>query len=213
MQLLLCAATPFEIAPATDWIGREHPGKISVLITGVGLTATAYSLTRALCTSRPDLVIQAGIGGTFDQHQRLGDTVIVGRELIGDLGVEEQRQFRSLFDLNLLSPDTAPWKDGWLSNERDLNSYGLPIVDGVTVNEISTAPHRIEAHTQRSITVESMEGAALHYVCLMEKIPFLQLRALSNFAGERDKSKWKMKLAIEQLNIELQRILSEELKK
>ncbi len=39
---------------------------------------------------------------------------------------------------------------------------------------------------------ESMEGAALHYVCLMEKIPFLQIRSISNYIGERNKKKWDM---------------------
>ena len=34
-----------------------------------------------------------------------------------------------------------------------------------------------------------MEGAALHYACIMEHIPFIQLRAVSNFVGERDKNK------------------------
>jgi futalosine hydrolase len=52
-----------------------------------------------------------------------------------------------------------------------------------------------------------MEGAALHYVALMEKIPFLQLRSLSNFVGERDKNKWLMKEAIINLNLELQSLI------
>jgi futalosine hydrolase len=55
--------------------------------------------------------------------------------------------------------------------------------------------------------IESMEGAALHYVALLENIPFLQIRSLSNFAGERDKSKWEMNKAISCLNLELQRII------
>jgi futalosine hydrolase len=52
-----------------------------------------------------------------------------------------------------------------------------------------------------------MEGAALHYVALCEKIPFLQLRAVSNYVGERDKNKWALREAIANLNMELQRIL------
>jgi futalosine hydrolase len=54
---------------------------------------------------------------------------------------------------------------------------------------------------------ESMEGAALHYVCLMENIPFSQLRGISNYIGERNKKKWKMKEAILKLNDELIRII------
>jgi len=51
--------------------------------------------------------------------------------------------------------------------------------------------------------IESMEGAAFHYVCLQEAVPFLQLRAVSNMIGERDKTKWLMKEAIDNLNKEL----------
>ncbi len=47
--------------------------------------------------------------------------------------------------------------------------------------------------------VESMEGAAFHYVCLQQKINFLQLRSISNRVGERDKSKWKLKRQLKTL--------------
>ena len=57
--------------------------------------------------------------------------------------------------------------------------------------------------------MESMEGASLHYICLMENIPFLQLRAISNIAGERNKKKWKMDEAIINLNKELVRVLNQ----
>ena len=54
---------------------------------------------------------------------------------------------------------------------------------------------------------ESMEGAAFHYVCLKQKIPFLQLRSISNYAGERDKSKWDIEKSILHLNKELADII------
>jgi futalosine hydrolase len=48
-----------------------------------------------------------------------------------------------------------------------------------------------------------MEGGGLHYVCLQEKIPFLQLRSISNDIGERDKTKWDIRTAIANLNARL----------
>ena len=45
-----------------------------------------------------------------------------------------------------------------------------------------------------------MEGAALHFVCLQQKISFIQIRSVSNYVGERNKSSWKMEEAINQLN-------------
>jgi futalosine hydrolase len=52
-----------------------------------------------------------------------------------------------------------------------------------------------------------MEGAAFHYVCMHMNVPFLQVRSISNMVGERDKSKWKMKDAISNLNDELSKII------
>jgi futalosine hydrolase len=45
-----------------------------------------------------------------------------------------------------------------------------------------------------------MEGAAFHFACLQEKIPFLQLRCISNYVEVRDKSKWNIPLAVKNLN-------------
>ena len=208
MSLLLCAATRFEIQPIVDFIRRENIPGVEVLITGIGLTAATYSLTKAVAFQRPGFLLQAGIGGCLDASRELGSVVSVRKEFIGDLGVEEGGRFKSLFDLQLLDAGTPPWTGSALPNTAEaLARAGLPVVDGVTVNEISTHPARIEACRQKGAVVESMEGAALHYVGLMEKIPFLQIRSLSNFAGERDKSKWAMRASIDHLNQELEHIL------
>jgi len=214
MQILLCAATGFEIAPVIEFIGKEKPSNIDVLITGIGLMAATHSLTKAVLTKRPDFILQAGIAGCIDHSLPLTKVVLIENENIGDLGVFENGSFRSLFDMNLLDHDASPWKNGKLSNNVDaLKSSGLTIVDGVTVNEISTSAERIQFYrNELGASAESMEGAALHYVGLMENIRFLQMRSLSNFAGERDKGKWVLQQAIASLNIELQRIILKLLK-
>ena len=91
-----------------------------------------------------------------------------------------------------------------LNTHEYLRHSGLPAVKAITVNKLSDS----ELQKQQYIIafdadIESMEGAALHYVCLQENIPFLQIRSVSNYIGERDKTKWKLKEAIENLNSEL----------
>lgn len=174
------------------------------------MMVTTYSLTRAIYSNRPDFIIQAGVGGCLDKRLPLSKVVFVENESLGDLGVEENGSFKTLFDLRLLDKNDFPWREGRLSNNIDqLKSTGLTIVDAVTVNEISTNSNRIDYYrNQLNASVESMEGAALHYVALQEKIPFLQMRSLSNFVGERDKSKWVMDIAIANLNMELERTLT-----
>ena len=45
-----------------------------------------------------------------------------------------------------------------------------------------------------------MEGAAFQYVARQANIPFLQIRAVSNYIGERNKYNWKIKESIANLN-------------
>lgn len=210
MQLLLSASTEIEIKPAIEFIRQERIQNVEILITGVGMMATTYSLAKAILHKRPDFILQAGVGGGLNEKLPLSKIVLVENETIGDLGVEENGAFKTLFDLKLLDKNSPPWKDGKLSNNVEaLKTTGLTIVDGVTVNEISTDKERIAYYkNQLNASVESMEGAALHFVALQEKIPFLQMRSLSNFVGERDKSKWVIDIAIANLNIELERILT-----
>lgn len=212
MNYLLVAATPFEIASAVDFI-KQKKIKADVLIAGIGMLATAYHLTRKLAEKKYDLVIQAGIAGCFDKHFQLGDVVIVKDEIVGDLGVKENKEYKDLFDMNFLKPNDFPYSSKVLKNKSKeaLKLLKLPKVSGVTVNQITTAKPVIDLYVRKyNAVVESMEGAALHYICSQEKTPFLQLRSISNYVGERNKSKWKIKDSIVNLNEELKKVLSYE---
>jgi futalosine hydrolase len=210
MEVLLCAATRFEIDPTIQYLASQNIKNIDILVTGVGLIAATYHITKAVYQKRPQLILQAGIAGALDNNLKLGSVVIIESETIGDLGVMEQGSFRSLFDMEFVQENDRPWTNARLLNASGiLDEILLPKVKGVSINEITTLPSRIEHYKDTlGVSVESMEGAALHYVGLMENIPFLQVRSLSNFVGERDKSKWHIKEAIENLNKELIPIIS-----
>ncbi|WP_276484977.1 futalosine hydrolase [Paraflavitalea pollutisoli] len=214
MHILLTAATTFEIQPVTDYLkqpdqqGRSHT--FHTCITGIGMMATTWQLAQSIRQQRPDYIIQAGIAGSFSPHFPPGRVVIVEREIVGDLGVEENGRFKDIFEMGLQREGNDPAAAQWLINPTASNweGQGLALVRGVTINEISTRPARIEHFQQNlSATVETMEGAALHYVGLQEDIPFVQLRSISNFVGIRDKQQWKMKEAITALNEQLINIL------
>ncbi len=213
MQILLCAATTMEIKLTEEWISKNSLAGIDVLVTGVGMLQATHAITRAVLQLKPQFVLQAGIGGSLSNHFSIGDVAAIKQDCVGDMGVEENKQFRLAFDCGLINENDFPWSKGKLLNSNGLvKDVGLPVANGVTVNEISTNAARIDYYHQTlSADVESMEGAVVHYVCLQEKIPFLQLRAISNFAGERDKAKWKIESSIFQLNKVVQSILSNHL--
>ena len=110
---------------------------------------------------------------------------------------------KTLFDLKLVPHNQHPYKNSWLLNphKKMLLLTGLKQVKGISVNQISTSKQMIKFYRQTFKPVtESMEGAALHYVCLMENVPFIQLRSISNYIGERNKKKWDMQDSINNLN-------------
>lgn len=209
---LLVAATPIEISPfLQEWKAGHLPGlpELDVLITGIGLTATTYALTTQFQTRRPAWVIQAGVGGCFDTRLPLGSVVLVKQEAIADQSVVELNRLKTLFDLDLVPANRPPYTKGWLVNKTPVpSSVRLKKVKGISVNEITTSPARVRFYRDYfNPVIESMEGAALHYVCLLEQIPFWQLRSVSNYIGERNKKKWDMSASLANLNRELIRFL------
>lgn len=211
MNILIAAATPIEIAPFLTELrkGKFETQAIDVLVTGIGLTATTYSLMEQFRIKRPDLVIQAGVGGCFDKTIPLGKVFAVKMEAIADQSVVELNKLKTMFDLKLLPQDQFPFKRGWLlNNTTSLKKMRLKKVVGVSVNEITTSPEKVKFYRKKfNPVIESMEGAALHYVCLKERISFIQLRAVSNYIAERNKKNWNMKESITNLNNELMNLL------
>jgi len=214
MYILLVAATENEIRTTSDWLssvkGSVNGHEVEVLITGVGSAATSYALTRQLLWRSPEMVIQAGIGGSFKNEYPPETVAFIREEVFADLGVFQNTVFDDIFDLGFTGADDHPFTNRILVNSQleTWIKYGLPFLRGATINCISSTPEQIDAIKNKyDPAIESMEGAALHYACLMEHIPFIQLRAVSNFVGERNKEKWKMIEAITVLNEKLRRIL------
>jgi len=187
MICLLVAATALEISPFLECYRSERNQlpddlHLDILITGIGLTATTYSITKQIQIRRPDIIIQAGIGGCFNQDLVLGSVVAIKQEAIGDQAVIEKGDV--------------------------LKRIKLRKVKGITINEITTSKKKIKLYQDIfDPVIESLEGAALHYICLMEKIQFLQIRSASNYIGERNKKNWNMKDSIGNLNKEIIRLL------
>jgi futalosine hydrolase len=98
MHLLLVSATDFEIAETKEFL-RTHRNmkglEIDTLCSGVGILSTAHALMRCIIEKNPELIIQAGVGGCTDPG-RIGKSFAIVSEKIGDLGVTENEQFKSV---------------------------------------------------------------------------------------------------------------------
>jgi futalosine hydrolase len=215
LKFLLTSATRLEIAPLLshlekNWQKRSadrfHSGmtEIKVLITGVGLTATAFALGRELTLEKYDLAIQAGVGGAVDKNLPLGAVVRMDSEQFADLGAEDAAGgFLTLFDLGLAGADDPPFRDERLLNPGQHPAFKhLPAARGISVNRVHGHEPAIDRLIRRfpDAQVESMEGAAFFYACLQTGTPFEQLRAISNYVEPRNRASWQLREAIARLN-------------
>jgi futalosine hydrolase len=222
MQVLLTAATPFEIAPTIGWLEQHFestmPGRftrdvmvVQLCITGVGMVATSWQMARHLAQFKPDLAIQAGIAGALDPAFKLGDVYYVASEIFADLGVEEASgSVSDLFEIGLLQVDTPPFTAKKLLNPAAEAAKFLPHAQGISVNKVHGAALSIAQLRSRypEAQVESMEGAAFFYGCLLEGIAFMEIRSISNYVEPRNREAWNIPLAIEALNAVLIPVLS-----
>ena len=206
MKLLIVAATDAEITPLNEYLQHTTlPNSVAgeILITGVGMTNTCYELTKHLQTNKYDLVLQVGVAGSFVKNLALGDVVFVTSDQFGDLGAEDKENYVDIFEMGLVDKNTSPYIIGKLLTPLlpIHNKIILPKVSSITVNTVSGRERTIHTrYNKYHCDLESMEGAALHYVCLQEKTTFAQVRSISNYVTPRDRSQWQMKEAITNLN-------------
>jgi futalosine hydrolase len=191
MKPLIVAATRFEIL---DNIHLLEEKEIPSLITGVGMTATAFALGKYLAL-HPDIshVLNVGIAGSFDRNISLGSLVSIGSDTFYELGAEDGDTFLSIDDLGFGKAS--------YTSQNNLN-LGLPIYEAITVNKVHGNENTIYKVKERlpNVKLESMEGAAVFFACGEQNIPCAQVRAISNYVEKRNKSAWEIDLAINNLN-------------
>lgn len=212
MRILIIAATEHEIRPFLESALHESP-RVDVLITGVGMVATAFSLSRLLANNSYDLLLNVGIAGTFHKDTPLGTVYRVSEDLFSELGAEEEDRFITLKEMGFgevqFQEQLPPL---FTSSLKNLVEY-LPSATGITVNSVHGKESSIKAIRDKfSPDVESMEGAAVFYAASQQEIPVLQIRSISNLIEKRNKNNWNIPLAINTLNHWLIQFINEFLK-
>ena len=208
-KIVIVAATGFEVAPLFPFLQKYNTGQpfnfqfnnkeIKVLITGAGITFTAFALGKFYATNKVDWAINMGIAGSFRKDWELGKVVNVIEDRFGDFGVElADGNFSSIFELDWMDKDQYPFENGILKNKLSLPD--LYTARGLTVNKVHGSEATIKKLNIHEFDIESMEGAAFFYASFLEKIPCYQIRSISNYVENRNKSNWEIGIAIENLN-------------
>ncbi|CAK8722400.1 Futalosine hydrolase [Candidatus Electronema halotolerans] len=197
MAILITAATALEMQACNDAGGKAD--STLRLLTGIGLTETALSLTSMLHqhAGAVELVLNFGIAGAYPAGKAgLLDICVADEEVLGDLGIGLPERIVRLADRGLSVEDRF-LLDPQLRQEAELalQQAGMRCKTGVfvTVNCASGTEQRaMMLGRQFQGLCENMEGAAVARVCGHFGLPCVELRCISNMAGETERSRWRL---------------------
>jgi futalosine hydrolase len=225
LRILIVAATQREVAKLVESLNFVHQIEpyyksysfynlhIDLLLTGHGSVFTSHYLTRALNMVSYDLAINIGLAGSFDHFLEQGFVVNVIQDQFADLGVMHKNSFYTLSEEELMDDNAFPFVDGKLHSigNFDLEEIETLIpVKGITLNTLHSDPKWLSKLREKfDAEVETMTGAAFFYVCLREKVPFLQIRSISHFVEIRRIESWNIPAAVESLTTTILNILNE----
>jgi len=186
--------------------------EISILITGVGSIATAWSMNHWLSSGeKPDLIINGGIAGSYKEDFLIGEVVFPFKDCFADSGIEDGDNFLTLFENGLSDGDEFPFRQGYLYADSyycNKLSKNFKPACAITVNtSTGSEATRKKLIKKFNPDIETMEGATFFYICIRERIPFFSLRAISNRVERRNKENWNIPYAIDNLSEKLNEVL------
>lgn len=207
---LIIIPTGIEAAQILEKLGAEKSGDrlysspdkaTDIFICGAGMPASIMNTSLFLADKSYNLIILAGIAGSFKDSIQIGELVNVKTENFADLGYSEHGEFGNFFHLK-------EWSESYLGgsitnpNQQIMNTLPCKQVTSNTVNLCN-----IEKKGIPEADIENMEGAGLFLLFNKLNIPFLEIRAISNMVRERNKANWNIPMAVENLTTELLNLL------
>jgi len=202
-DILIAVAHPSE-AEAVEKALSATQGRCELLVTGVGGAAMSWALQKRFSSgSRPALVINPGIAGSYIPSLSPGAVVIPQSDCFADMGLDDNGTFRSIFSVNMADPDRWPFSAGRIhcsSKWIDLLRKEFPVVTAATVNMTSGSQPVIDRIRDAwNPDIETMEGAWFAYACSVFHIEWLSVRAVSNIVEPRNMKNWNIPLALAKL--------------
>ncbi len=209
MKILITAATDIELNPIKesiiklqDFYPHLSKFKFNFLNTGLGIPSTIFALMDCIGNQRFDFCFNIGIAGSFDGDLMIGETCFVQSDFFGDLSAEfSDGSTNDFFELGFIDPNLYPFTNKIMINPINIFDFNIKKVHGSTVQKVHGSKASIESFKFKypNIEIETMESAAIFYVCLQKQIPFLCFRSISNYIEPRNKDNWNIPLAINNL--------------
>jgi futalosine hydrolase len=184
------------------YVGSLGSDSVYLDVLGVSAVSAALSLGIFLSAAGADRVIMVGSAGALPRSGlTVGDVAVANSEIMAELGVCSGPGMGDVMPMALEGLHQEILLDPEFAQEiADAASELSPIHVGkfLTVLGVSADQAQAEARGRRfSALVENMEGFSLALAGQRFGIPVAEVRGVSNFAGNRDKTGWDLRLANE----------------
>ncbi|MFG2542545.1 futalosine hydrolase [Streptomyces sp. NPDC048232] len=175
---------------------RLPDGGPDLLAAGVGpalaAASTAAALTAAALDGAPyGLVVSAGIGGGFPPHAPVGSLVVADAITAADLGAETADGFLPVTDLGFGTVTHHPPPALVRATAAATGARPGTVLTGSTVTGTAERAALLRARHPHALA-EAMEGFGVAEAAAAHGVAVLELRAVSNPVGPRDRAAWRI---------------------
>ncbi|MBD0424899.1 futalosine hydrolase [Streptomyces sp. TRM S81-3] len=175
---------------------RVPDGACDLLAAGVGpalaAASTAAALTAAALDAAPyGLVVSAGIGGGFAPGAPVGSLVVADTITAADLGAETADGFLPVTELGFGTVTHHPPAELVRAVADATGARPGTVLTGSTVTGTAERAALLRARHPRALA-EAMEGFGVAEAAAAHGVPVLELRAVSNPVGPRDRAAWRI---------------------
>ncbi|MFD3698581.1 futalosine hydrolase [Streptomyces sp. NPDC058646] len=171
---------------------RDLPGiAFDVLAAGVGPAAAAAGTATALALADHSLVVSAGIGGGFAPAAPVGSLVVADAIVAADLGAETPEGFLDVQALGFGRSVHLPPAELAARAAEVTGALLAPVLTVSTVTGTAGGAAGLLARHPMA-GAEAMEGFGVAEAAAAHGLPVLELRAVSNAVGPRDRAAWRI---------------------
>lgn len=194
IEQLILVPTVFE----QDHLGLSSGDGLVIECCGFGPIVASARAALLIAKYQPRQVLLLGIAGRLSEQLCVGQAYEFGRVTCFGVGAGSGVDF--------LSAEEMGWQQ-WPGNEAS-----PPIIDSIefapvdrtllTCPTASGTPNDASSRRARhpAALAEDMEGFAVAVACRLCNVPLRIVRGISNDAGDRDKSRWEVEVAMQSVS-------------
>ncbi|WP_100371635.1 futalosine hydrolase [Bacillus sp. FJAT-45037] len=202
--ILIVVAVEAEKDAILRGLNREQDN-VDVLVAGVGIASSAAKTSQKLAERSYSHVVSAGIAGGFIERAPVGSVVVSSEIIQADFGADSEEGFLPIEELGFGSSIILVQAETQDRLVQALEERKVTVTSGqiLTLSTVTGTQYATDQLNKRYplAVAEAMEGFGVATAASLYNIPVLEVRTISNPIGPRDREAWKIKDALDQLEI------------